>query len=140
MKNHSITNLHLSSNQRDTACVEFVNNRIKQLSETHISSSVKKGRLHGYKICLFAFFCFIFLQTSQDGSKKAIAAPFKEDNSKVVVVVVCLFVYFLFVCFFCLLSTFSSQANNLVIALFFHQVSSTVSSTTGKPSSTGMTC
>ena len=143
MKNHSITNLHLSSNQRDTACVEFVNNRIKQLNETHISSSVKKGRLHGYKICLFAFFCFIFLQTSQDGSKKAIAAPFKEDNSKVVVVVVCLFVCLLFVfCFFffCLLSTFSSQANNLVIALFFHQVSSTVSSTTGKPSSTGMTC
>ena len=42
MKNHSITNLHLSSNQRDIACVEFVNNRIKQLNETHISSSVNK--------------------------------------------------------------------------------------------------
>jgi len=42
MKNHSITNLHLSSNQRDAACVEFVNNRTKQLNETHISSSVNK--------------------------------------------------------------------------------------------------
>ena len=42
MKNHLITNLHLPSNQRDAACVEFVNNKIKQLNETHISSSVNK--------------------------------------------------------------------------------------------------
>ena len=42
MKNHSITNLDLPSNQRDAACVEFVNYRIKQLNETHISSSVNK--------------------------------------------------------------------------------------------------
>ena len=42
MKNHQITNLHLPSNQRDAACVEFVNNKIKQLNETHISSSVNK--------------------------------------------------------------------------------------------------
>ena len=42
MKNHLITNLHPPSNQRDAACVEFVNNKIKQLNETHISSSVNK--------------------------------------------------------------------------------------------------
>ena len=42
MKNHSITNLALPSNQRDAACVGFVNYRIKQLNETHISSSVNK--------------------------------------------------------------------------------------------------
>ena len=42
MKNHLITNVHLPSNQRDAACVEFVNNKIKQLNETHISSSVNK--------------------------------------------------------------------------------------------------
>ena len=42
MKNHSITNLDLPSNKRDAACVEFVNYRIKQLNETHISSSVNK--------------------------------------------------------------------------------------------------
>ena len=42
MKNHSVTNLELPSNQRDATCVEFVNYRIKQLNETHISSSVNK--------------------------------------------------------------------------------------------------
>jgi len=42
MKNHSITNLDLPSNQRDAACVEFVNYRMKQLHETHISGSVNK--------------------------------------------------------------------------------------------------
>ena len=42
MKNHLITNRDLPSNQRDAACVEFVNYRIKQLNETHISSSVNK--------------------------------------------------------------------------------------------------
>ena len=42
MKNYLITNLHLPSNERDAACVEFVNNKIKQLNETHISSSVNK--------------------------------------------------------------------------------------------------
>ena len=42
MKNHSITNLDLPSNQGDAACVEFVNYRMKQLHETHISGSVNK--------------------------------------------------------------------------------------------------
>jgi len=42
MKNHSITNLELPSNQRDAACVEFVNYRIKELIETHITSSTNK--------------------------------------------------------------------------------------------------
>ena len=42
VKNHSITNLDLPSNQRDAACVEFVNYRIKQLNETHISSLLNK--------------------------------------------------------------------------------------------------
>ena len=42
MENHTITNLDLPSNQRDAACVEFVNYRIKQLNETHISGSVNK--------------------------------------------------------------------------------------------------
>ena len=42
MKNHSIINPELPSNQRDAACVEFVNYRIKQLNETQISSSTNK--------------------------------------------------------------------------------------------------
>jgi len=42
MKNHSNTCLDLPSNQRDAACLEFVNYRIKRLNETHISSSVNK--------------------------------------------------------------------------------------------------
>jgi len=48
MKNHSITNLELPSNQRDAACVEFVNNKIKQLNETHISRSVNKKDVFRY--------------------------------------------------------------------------------------------
>ena len=48
MKNYSITNLGLPSNQRDAACVEFVNNKIKQLNETHISSSVNKKDVFRY--------------------------------------------------------------------------------------------
>ena len=48
MKNHSIINLNLPSNQRDAACVEFVNYRIKQLNETHISSSVNKKDAFSY--------------------------------------------------------------------------------------------
>ena len=48
MKNHSITNLELPSNQRVAACVEFVNHRIKQLNETHISSSVNKKDVFRY--------------------------------------------------------------------------------------------
>ena len=50
MKNHSITNLDLPSNQRDAACVEFVNYRIKQLNETHISSSVNKKDAFRYLV------------------------------------------------------------------------------------------
>ena len=33
MKNHSITNLDLPSNQRDAACVEFVNYRIDDITQ-----------------------------------------------------------------------------------------------------------
>ena len=51
MKNHSITNLDLLSNQRDAACVEFVNYRIKQLNKTHISSSVNKKDVFRYLKC-----------------------------------------------------------------------------------------
>ena len=42
MKKHLITNLELPLNLRDAACVEFVNYRIKQLNETHITSSTNK--------------------------------------------------------------------------------------------------
>ena len=37
MKNKSIINLNLPSNQRDAACVEFVNNRIDDMTQKSFS-------------------------------------------------------------------------------------------------------
>jgi len=43
MKNHSITNLELPSNQRDATCVEYVNNKINDEAQKHVKVDGSNG-------------------------------------------------------------------------------------------------
>ena len=78
MKNKSIINLNLPSNKRDAACVEFVNNRIDDLTQKKIlkidGSNNMTGdlNLNNNKI--------INLQTDYKDSKSAVNVDFMQNE------------------------------------------------------------
>ena len=80
MKNKSITNLDLPSNQRDAACVEFVNNRIDDMTQKKFlkvdgtNNMTGNLNLNNNKI--------INLQTDYRDSKSAVNVDFVQEEIK----------------------------------------------------------
>ena len=78
MKNKSIINLDLPSNQRDAACVEFVNNRIDDMTQKKFlkvdgtNNMTGNLNLNNNKI--------INLQTDYRDSKSAVNVDFMQDE------------------------------------------------------------
>ena len=78
MKNYSIINLDLPSNQRDAACVEFVNNRIDDMTQKKFlkvdgtNNMTGNLNLNNNKI--------INLQTDYRDSKSAVNVDFMQDE------------------------------------------------------------
>ena len=78
MKNKSIINLNLPSNQRDTACVEFVNNRIDDMTQKKFlkvdGSNNMTGNLNLNNNKIFN------LQTDYRDSKSAVNVDFMQNE------------------------------------------------------------